>query len=407
MTKKPLPIGIDNFKKIVDGNYYLIDKTLLIKDLVTRGSAVYLLPRPRRFGKTLNLHMLQCFFEKPLPRLHNPKGDSLAYLFEDKLVWQHEDLRALQGKFPIIALSFKDIKPLDWETCMRQCADVVAQEYQVHRYLLEDNVLSREEKAEFEAVMTKTGDFVAIQSSLSNLSRYLQRYHGVNVIILIDEYDAPIHAGYLYGFYDKIVSFMRTFFSSAFKGNHALERGIITGILRTAKEGIFSGPNNLDVYSNLDRFVADKFGFTQEEVDALLAYYRMTDQRDEIRKWYDGYRVPGTDLALYNPWSVLNCVQKEGVIAPYWANTSSHDLIKKQLTKVPAKILRELDLILQGNTEQRYPVSEGMVFPNMERTESAVWSLLVFSGYLTVSSIKFGNVDFLCTLNVPNQELYV
>lgn len=407
--KKRLPIGINDFKKIIDENYYFVDKTLFIKELIDRGAAVTLLPRPRRFGKTLNMHMIQCFFEYPISRPHNLQAASLAYLFHDKKVWTDERTKSLQGKLPTITLTFKGVKATTWDACYAKIIDLIADEYRAHHYLLEGNALSSAEKETFIAIKDKKASQTDYENSLKHLSAYLQRYYQTEVLVLVDEYDAPIHAGYLNKFYQNVVGFIRGLFEAVFKDNRSLKLGVITGILRTAKEGIFSGLNNLAVYSLLDEHFADKFGFTQDEVEQLLTCYDMQDQIIGVKQWYDGYIANKIDpiskqpIDLYNPWSLLNFVEHGAKFAPYWANTSDNALVKKLLTNVSGATHKELERLLSGQVVER-TVSEGLIFPGIERDETAIWSLLLFSGYLTsAKTTVLGN--YTCQLKIPNLEI--
>lgn len=407
--KKCLPIGIDNFKEIIDGNYYLVDKTLLIKELIDQGNKVTLFPRPRRFGKTLNMRMIQCFFEFPISRSYNQQAEPLEYLFRDKLIWADENVRKLQGKFPVIFISFKDVKQASWAASYEKIIEIIVSEYGCHRYLLESNVLSIEEKKDFHNILAKQASQSLYENSLKNLSIYLQRHYQAKVVVLVDEYDAPIHAAYLNKFYQDAVGFMRGLFCGVFKDNHSLERGVITGILRTAKEGIFSGLNNLDVYSILDEFYGDKFGFTQQEVATLLADYDLSENGDAVREWYNGYLANKMDpetlqpINLYNPWSLLNYANRK-VLAAYWANTSDNALVKTLLTRVSGATHKELQSLLTNQTVTR-KISDGFIFPGMEQNETAIWSLLVFSGYLTSAKTSILGQWYTCNLKIPNREI--
>ena len=410
MPRKKLPIGVDNFKEIVDGNYYFIDKTLMIKEIIDRQSKVFLLPRPRRFGKSLNMQMLQCFFEKPVARIYNPEGASLSYLFQDKLVWQHEALRELQGKYPVIFLTFKDVKPRTWQECYEKLIDAIISEYSAHRYLLQSDALRDDEKNFYQSILTKKASKNDVESSLKRLSEYLQRHYKANVIILIDEYDAPIHAGYLNNFYNDVADFIRNFFGAALKGNDALAFSVITGILRAAKEGIFSGLNNLAVYSILDEPFADQFGFTQQEVEKFLADYEMSDQLPIVREWYNGYTTCKRDssaqlVALYNPWSLLNFIDRDGKTGAYWVNTSDNGLIKKQLLHAGSAVQKELELLLTDRVCVERRVSEGLILPGIESNEAAIWSLWIFGGYLTATHIEVDGFYYRCSLKIPNREI--
>lgn len=408
--KKRLPIGIDNFKEIVDGNYYFIDKTLLIKELLDRGSKITLLPRPRRFGKTLNMHMIQCFFELPISRPYNLKAEPLTYLFRDKNIWTDEHAKSLQGTLPTIALTLKGIKATSWGECYTKIIDLIAAEYYAHHYLLEGNALSPAEKITFLAVENKQASQPDYENSLKYLSIYLQRHHQTKVLVLVDEYDAPIHAGYLNKFYQDATGFIRSLFEAVFKDNHALELGIITGILRTAKEGIFSGLNNLVVHSLLDEPFSDKFGFTQQEVSSLLATYDLSMHADDVKKWYDGYIINNVDgttkqpINLYNPWALINFVANNARLVSYWANTSDNALIKKLLTTAPSSMQEQFELLLSGK-EIELSISDGFVFPGIEKNEAAIWSLFLSSGYLTAAKSSVFGQWYTCKLKIPNMEI--
>lgn len=429
--KKRLPIGIDDFRKIVEEHYFLIDKTLLIKELIDRGSAVFILPRPRRFGKTLNMHMIQCFFEIPIACSYNPHAEPLAYLFQDKKIWQYENICVKQGKFPVIAITLKDVRATSWAMCYEKIIDLIATEYRRHNYLANSSVLDEFQQEIFKKIIAKTASEADYQNSLKHLASYLQNYwikeltkqagsnQIIKVIVLIDEYDAAIHSGYLNGFYNESVGFMRGLLCGVFKDNSAVvEFGVVTGILRTAKEGIFSGLNNLAVDSILDATFIEYFGFTQHEIDTMLEQYNMSRYGDDVKRWYDGYKTSKIDqttnepIHLYNPWSVLNFVDRNGKFASYWANTSGNELIKKLLASASTPMQKKLESMLT-NTPIAEPIDEGLVFPGMEKEENAIWSLFVFSGYLTAQQVPQPPVpkDAFYTLpknyniSIPNLEV--
>jgi predicted AAA-ATPase/PD-(D/E)XK nuclease superfamily protein len=394
MRKKQLPIGINNFKTIIEDDYYYVDKTLLIKELLDKKSGVTLLPRPRRFGKTLNLSMLNHFFSNT---------EQAEHLFTNTAIAQHQDAMAHQGQYPVISISFKDVKVSNWQDAYAKIQGVIKSEYDRLRKTLLD-ALTDAEKVDYNAIIARTALKDTYERSLQTLSTLLHRHYQKKVIILLDEYDAPIHAAFTNGYYKEMVEFIRNLFSGALKDNDALEFSVMTGILRTAKEGIFSGLNNLNVCTLLEEDYADKFGFTQQETDTLLSTHNLAHKRDEIKQWYNGYQFAG--VTIYNPWSLLMCVSKRGNIAQYWANTSDNALVKTLLIKSNESVKTELESLLYEQTITK-KVEEAFVFPDMERNETAVWSLLVFSGYLTPTRQELTEGQWLCELAIPNREVFI
>jgi hypothetical protein len=399
MERKPLPVGVDNYKKLIEKGYYHVDKTLFIKELLDKKSEVTLIPRPRRFGKTLNMSMLKYFFEIT--------DEDRTHLFVNKQVWLHESCRKEFGQYPVIFLSFKTIKKSTFEKAYNKIETIVAEEYKNHRYLLDEKTLTTEDKDIFTKILSRTAIEADVENSLHFLSDLLCKHHGKPAIILLDEYDTPINSAYVEGYYKLMVDFLRNMLHAVCKGNNSLAFGVLTGIMRTAKEGIFSGLNNLDVCSLLHDFYADKFGFTQAEVDLMLTEYGLTEKHDEIREWYNGYLI-GEDnpVQAYNPWSIVSCVKNNGKIKPYWKNSSDNAIIKKLLVTAARSVQEQMgDLLFGGIIKQQ--VDEGMVFPDMNATQKAVWSLFLFSGYLTSVGYEGSPGKEIQHLKIPNKELMI
>lgn len=394
MAKK-IHIGADNYKKIIDNDYYYIDKTMLIADVEESGGEVALIPRPRRFGKSLNLSMLQYFYEK--------SDRSTAYLFEDKKIWQHEKYRSLQGAFPVITLNFKSIHDISWADAYRQLTTLLSHEYSRHQAIVPS--LKPQEQEVYGRIITRTATETDYKNSLQQLTEYLSRFYSKPAIILIDEYDTPIHAGFLNGYYNEIIQFMRGFLGQALKGNSYLARAVITGILRTAREGLFSELNNLKVWGLLDTVGADKYGFTQDEIDQLLKDHHLSHLRDEFRSWYNGYQIG--NVKVYNPWCAIECVDRGGRFDTYWANTSGNDLIKHYLTIANDAIKQDVQLLLEGKAVSPRYVTDRMALPAMKLgDETTFWSLLLYAGYLTVADACFQEHDrWMCPLTLPNREI--
>lgn len=389
---KRVPLGVSDFKKLREGDYYYIDKTLLIKDILRKKSEVFLFPRPRRFGKTLNLSMLYYFFS----------NDANARdLFDKTAICDDATSMSHQGKYPVIFLTFKDVKVSDWQQALQAISFLIKQEFE-HHYPALAAIMSASEQASYQKIVNCTADLSVITHSLRLLCDLLCRCYKRRVIILLDEYDAPIHAAYQHGYYQQMVEFIRNFFSSAFKDNEVLELGVLTVILRTAKEGIFSGLNNLNVCTILEEMFSDKFGFTQPEADALLEHYGFTSSSIEIRQWYNGYNFAGT--TIYNPWSLLMCVDKDGVIAPYWANTSDNAMVMDVIARADEFAKQDLELLLENQSIHKI-IDEAFAFVDIEQSSSALWSLLVFAGYLTLQSQENVEGRWTGSLVIPNKEI--
>ena len=317
MIPKILPIGIDDFKKIVEEDYYFIDKTEMIKDLLTYKTEVTLITRPRRFGKTLNMSMLRYFFEKTELNHHS--------LFQNLKISKDEDMMKHCGRYPVLFLTLKDVKCNTWQETYQKIKGLIIDEFTKHDYLLEGDILKSTEKKYYQRVLDNVMTLSDAEETLKKLSCYLERYHKEKVIILIDEYDTPIDSGFHSSFYEQVVSFFRNFFSAALKGNSSLKFSVLTGIIRVSKESIFSGLNNISVFSVIDEDYCQYFGFTQDEVTQLTKDYDCQQHLPQIKTWYNGYQFG--NLEIYNPWSILNFLRKKCVYMPYWVNTSSNLLI--------------------------------------------------------------------------------
>lgn len=396
MSRKQLPIGLHDFSELIRKNYYFVDKSLLIKDIIDSGAVVTLFPRPRRFGKTLNMSMIRCFFEKT----EHSKLD----LFNNLKITEHPTCMAHQGQYPVIFMTFKGVKELTWEACLNGIRNVIADEYRRHDYLLTSTKLDGTQKEEFQAIINKKADTGSYQFALQYLSQYLHKFHGKRAIILIDEYDIPINSAYDHDYYQDMINFMRNFLTGGFKDNSNLEFGILTGILRVAKESIFSGLNNLEVNTLFNKSYSDKFGLLESEVNELLAYFNRPGDIDQVRDWYDGYQ--SGEYKLYNPWSIINFA-KTGEFKTYWANTSENALLKKVLQYGPENIKEDCEKILQGVPITK-EIDENVVMSELFTSERAAWSLLLMSGYLTFE--KYGpqkrlDLPWVADLKIPNAEV--
>jgi len=393
-TRKRLNIGCSDFKDIIENNNYFIDKSLFIEEVINSEKAVVLLPRPRRFGKTLNLSMLKYYFD-----IRQPENEKL---FEQLNIWQTtKEIKEHRGKYPIVYLTFKDCKANDWEMTYELICIEIKKLYLTHDYLLDGKQIRKSEKDDFEKIISKKASIAEFSASLKNLIELLHSYYNHKVVVLIDEYDTPIQAGYK-DFYDNVISFMRNLLSGALKDNSSIYKGVITGILRVSRESIFTGLNNLSVHTITDFDFSDKFGFTQDEVNQILADFNLTDKYEQVKKWYDGYTI-GNTTDIYNPWSILNFVTRarEG-FKPYWVNTSSDELIREQLKSSEANSIREMLYQLINNETIEKNIYENFVFPNLNANTELLWTLLLFSGYLTID--KKLSIDKY-SLKIPNYEI--
>lgn len=404
MTLKPLPVGVDDFKDLISNNYYYVDKTLFIKDLLDLKGKVNLFTRPRRFGKTLGLSMVRYFFENTGNEESNAECGSL---FDGmKIMKQGERYIREMNQYPVISLSLKSSKQPDWELAYGCLIEEISREYVRHSDIM-DSLKTQEQRRRYDDIMNLRGSRQDYVTSVRFLSDCLYQYWNQKVIILIDEYDVPLENSYFAGFYNKMIEFIRSIFESALKTNPGLEFAVITGCLRITRESIFTGLNNLEMISILNRSYGEYFGFIQEEIDEMLRCYGLTGQRNQIKKWYNGYLFG--DAQVYNPWSVTNHVKALTVApdelpAPYWANTSSNSIVKSLVEKADVSVKKELEDLLAGGTIEK-PVHEDITYDSVYDSEDSLWNFLFFTGYLKQVSRRMENVTQYITMAVPNLEV--
>ena len=394
-VKLPLPVGISDYR-LASSSYYYIDKTMMIKDFIDERPMVSLFTRPRRFGKTLNMDMLRVFFEKT-------DSDTSVY-FKDKKIWAcGEQYRAYQGKYPVIYVTFKDVKCESWESTYDLICQILRNEVQRHSELLNSDRISAYDKKYLESILSGTASEIDMAMTFMNLSRMLDAHYDKAPIIIIDEYDTPIQQGHTLGYYDKVISFMRNLFSGGLKDNKHLSFGFLTGILRVAKESIFSGLNNLVINSVLDNKYSAYFGFTPDEVREMARYYGVSEKYDEICEWYDGYRFGNSEI--FNPWSVINYFNNECKPKAFWLSTGSNDIIGEIITQADQDIYDKLTSLVSGNTIVSY-IDTSVTYPQIKQNPSAIYSFLLVAGYLNaVKAESSYGIDYMCELALPNKEI--
>lgn len=392
---KSLPIGVSDFKLATTG-YYYVDKTLMIRDFLDKKPMVSLFTRPRRFGKTLNMDMLRVFFEKT--------NEDTSVYFKDKQIWQCGDYYTKhQGQYPVIFLTFKDVKSMTWEETFQKIRRLISLEFIRHNELETSSVLTSYEKEQYHLLAGDTGDEVDCQMGLQLLSLLLHKHYGRECIIIIDEYDTPIQQGHTCNFYPEIVNFMRNFFSGGLKDNPHLAFGFLTGILRVAKESIFSGMNNLKTYSILDDGYSSYFGFTEKEVKDMLRYYGKDDKYNELSEWYDGYRFGNTEI--FNPWSVINYISDNCFPKAFWQSTGSNEIIGEIIQTATPEITKDLYKLLCGEKIAAY-IDTGVIYPEVQNNPYSIYSFLLVAGYLKVANIyPQSDGNFMCDVAIPNKEI--
>ncbi|MGN1412793.1 MAG: AAA family ATPase [Anaerovoracaceae bacterium] len=391
----PLPIGISDYRK-ASCEYYYVDKTLLLRDFLDERPQVSLFTRPRRFGKTLNMDMIRTYFEKT--------DEDTSVYFRDKKIWScGEEYRRYQGKYPVIYVTFKDVKCETWETTFDMISKILRNEFERHSELLESDRISPFEKKYITSVLNGDADENDIALSLLNLSRMLHSHHGTAPIIIIDEYDTPIQQGHMRGFYEKAIDFMRNLFSGGLKDNPHLSYGFLTGILRVAKESIFSGLNNPKINSILDDRYSEYFGFTSDEVQEMAEYYGACEKYPELCDWYDGYRFGGTEI--FNPWSVIGYFNNQCRPKAFWQSTGSNDIISEVLSSATPDIMERLEALMQGKSFVTH-IDTGVIYPQLQNNPSSVYSFLLVTGYLKAVNIDqpYGE-DYMCEVALPNKEI--
>lgn len=392
---KSLPIGVSDFKLATTG-YYYVDKTLMIRDFLDKKPMVSLFTRPRRFGKTLNMDMLRVFFEKT--------NEDTSVYFKDKQIWQCGDYYTKhQGRYPVIFLTFKDVKSMTWEETFQKIRRLISLEFIRHNELETSSVLTAYEKEQYHLLAGDSGDEVDCQMGLQLLSLLLHKHYGRECIIIIDEYDTPIQQGHTCNFYPEIVNFMRNFFSGGLKDNPHLAFGFLTGILRVAKESIFSGMNNLKTYSILDDGYSSYFGFTEKEVKDMLRYYGKDDKYNELSEWYDGYRFGNTEI--FNPWSVINYISDNCFPKAFWQSTGSNEIIGEIIQAATPEITKDLYKLLCGEKIAAY-IDTGVIYPEVQNNPYSIYSFLLVAGYLKVANIyPQSDGNFMCDVAIPNKEI--
>ncbi|ACD52526.1 ATPase AAA [Clostridium botulinum] len=396
--KKNIQVGTSDFRELIKENYYFVDKSLLIKEFLENSAKVILTPRPRRFGKTLNMSMLKYFFD-----IENK--DENKDLFKGLEIGNEEEIMKKQGAYPVIFLTFKNEKHLSFENFQDGIKSVMYNIYMDHYYLLESEKLSQFDKERFKEILDRKGSIVEFSEALSNLMRYLNKHYNKKVIVLIDEYDVPIQESYLRGYYEEAIVLIRNILTAALKDNVYLEKSLVTGILRVAKESIFSGLNNIEVDSILGINFNDKFGFTEEQVINLLEYYNLSEKSDEVKKWYNGYIFGGK--IIYNPWSVLNYIKNNEIgFMPYWINSSSNDLIKRLLSNGNEETKKNLEELIKGNSIKKI-VDDHVVMKDVEDDEENLWGFLTLSGYLKPVKKELIDGELECELKIPNNEVLI
>ncbi|UCH94583.1 MAG: AAA family ATPase [Candidatus Aminicenantes bacterium] len=412
MKMKKLPVGVSDFKDMVTGDYYYVDKTLFIKEIIDKGDKILLIPRPRRFGKTLNLSMLKYFYDC-CPQTGAPveerkgAGNSYKTLFASLAISKAgQPYLDKMGKYPVIFLSFLDIKEMEWETCIDKIEGLIQDEYLRHDYLLNSPKLKSPEKDYFKRIIRRKGTKGDYERSLGKLLIFLNRYYGERAVILIDEYDAPVHAGFTHGYYEEIINFTRNFLCGGLKDtDQYLEKSILTGVMRIARESIFSGLNNPGVYTLLSKEFEDKFGFTEQELESLLNDFHLLDRYDEIQEWYNGYRFGGR--VIYNPWSIINFLaSEENELKPYWVNTSDNAMVESLLSSEGKELKEELEQLIRGESVEK-AIEENIVLKHIALREHLLWSFLLMGGYLKQTDKRrdaaAGKMYY--TLSVPNLEV--
>lgn len=401
MERKILPVGIDDFKKVRKENYYYTDKTFMIKELLDMKGEVNLFTRPRRFGKTLNMSMLQCFFEYDI---HN---DNTRELFQGlKIMDAGEKYLAHMGRYPVILLSLKSMKQFSYEDSFYCLKEEICREYKRHDEML-DGLKYASEREKFLRMIDMTASPQEYLTAIRFLSECMYKYYGKKAIILIDEYDVPLENAYFSGFYEQMVSLLRSLFESALKTNENLEFAVLTGCLRISKESIFTGLNNLEIVSVLNERYAEHFGFTQSETDEMLKYYGLEEKREIMRKWYDGYCFGNVEV--YNPWSVINYIKactgnKNAFPEAYWSNTSSNSIVRALIERADISVRQEIERLVEGETIVK-PVHEDITYEDIDSSQDNLWNFLFFTGYLKKINEKREAELRYIEMAIPNNEV--
>ena len=394
--RKPLPIGVSDYIKAVT-QYRYVDKTLMIRDFLDTIPTVSLFTRPRRFGKTLNMDMMRVFFEKT-------DHDTSIYFHDTDIERCGMEYMKEQGKYPVIFLTFKDVKQTTWKEALCYISSLISTEFIRHGEIQDSDMLNEEEKDYYMSIVSRTASETDLSMSLQFLSRMLDKINDKPPVIIIDEYDTPVQSGWVHDYYDEVIAFTKTLFSGAFKDNKHLSWGFLTGILRIAEESIFSGLNNLRDFSIMDERFSSYFGFTAEEVESLLKEYGGEGKMEEVASWYDGYSFGSNEI--YNPWSVMYYIDNDFSPRAYWANTDSNDILRKLLLDSTEEIRDEMQKLMNGDSIIT-DVSNTIVYPDMNKNPESIWSFLLTAGYLRIKGkAEWHGIDATCQLAIPNRETW-
>lgn len=400
MERKPLPIGIEDFKRLIDDKYYFVDKTLMIKELIESQTIVGLFTRPRRFGKTLNMSMIQRFFEKT--------DESNAYLFDGLKISEFPECMQYQGQSPVISISLKSMKQATFEEAFAVFKDLIRAEILRHKSVLfQNDAIEKTDLDRLTRFIELKAEKSDYNTSLGFLSRLLASAYNKNVIILIDEYDVPLENAFYQGFYTDMVNLIRSVFESALKTNPSLDRAFLTGCLRVSKESIFTGLNNLDIFTIISPMFTDSFGFTPDEITDILKYYKLEDKANEIKEWYDGYLF--SDTQIYNPWSTINHIKNLTVnpnypCKPYWSNTSSNEIVKRLIEESNDRTKNAIEELING-TPVRAQIYEDITYGTIDVNSEYIWSFLLFTGYLKVTAYETIGDETYYEMVIPNTEV--
>ncbi|MDQ2087041.1 AAA family ATPase [Herbivorax sp. ANBcel31] len=395
---KRQPVGVDDFEKIIEEDLYFVDKTLFIKEIIDDSSKIILIARPRRFGKTLNMSLLNYYFEK------SEKDNS--YMFESYKIWaQGDKYRKEQGKYPVITLTFKDVKTSKWSLNFALIKHVIQVEFNRHLYLMDSKEVTLADREFFEKIALDKAQDEHYINSIEILSRMLYKHHKQKPYVLLDEYDTILNEAYIHGHWKEVVEFMKAFMSAGFKNNKNLHKGVLTGIFRVARGSIFSDMNNLNVCTILSDNYSEYFGFTQSEVEEILKYYGI-QEGDKVRDWYNGYLFgEKNQRVIYNPWSIVMYIHK-GTLKPYWINTSGNAIIKELATTGDRSIQFNIQNIIEGGTVDDVKIDENIVYSEIKKSDKSIWSFILMSGYLKPVKLYLKEEGVYCDLKAPNKEVY-
>ncbi len=405
MNRKRIIQGIDNFKEMIENNAYYVDKTLLIKELIDRKDKIVLITRPRRFGKTLNMSMLKYFFEIPKCRKHDLEDEDVSCLFSDFDIFKAgEEYKKEFACYPVVYMTFKDAKQSSWKATLYNLKETIVREYRRHGYLLEVNVLDDIEKEKYTRILSGEADVLDYTDVISNLTEYLKRYFKKDCYVIIDEYDTPIQAGYLESYFEEVLEFMKSILVKGFKDNKALKQGVLTGIMKVAQESIFSDFNNPMICTVLSEELADKFGFTEDEVEEMAKYYGMEEYLQDIKKWYNGYIFGGNEV-IYNPWSIIKFMYNpSNGLKPYWVNSSDNRIIKQVMQLDKSEGRKVVEKLIEGEIVEK-EIEENVIYQSIDTNPEVAWSFLLHAGYLKAYGRYQERLKYKYKLAIPNLEV--